>query len=349
MSMARLKSWRSSAQRTFAFRESQLTLWHSVAFSINIGAPLLFGWLHYDARLGPLGGILGLLLSLADRALPLPKRLVLLLQAAVAVFVFGIIGANLPKDSVPFWILLVGSTFIVGWYSLVGSSAASSWRYGALALASAAATPSLGVSAIILLAFATGVCATTRYIGHIYFNDDTPVLPTPAVRERPRLWISLRYCGAFSAAVAVGLALGNWQGAHRPLWIATTVLLVMQPDPQLSFQRIAQRLLGTCVGVGMAAIIVSTLHSEILLASAAIGIALILPHGSTRNYWIHSAFSAGLVLVLIDFALSGHSFDGKLLTERIRDVALGSAIVLAATIFSFPPSFRKIQKEEVLT
>jgi hypothetical protein len=343
--MQSLSSWRTAAQQAFELRESRLTLWHSVAFATNIGAPLLLGWLHYDARLGPLGGILGMLLSLADTEGALRGRLLLLLRSVIAILTCGFIGSNFSGHPAIFWSLLLALTFCAGWFRLSGSGAAATLRYGALALVAGSATANLGTSALAILAFAAAVSATTRTIGHLFFNDETPVLPVPKKTPRPEWWISLRFCAIYAGAVAVGLALGEWQGAERPFWVATTVLLVMQPDPRLSYQRIGQGLLGTCLGVAMAALIIRALHSQVLLALAAGVIAFILPHGTTRNYWLHSAFAAGLILVLMDFAFSGHNFDTGLFAERLRDVTLGCAIVLAATIFAFPPSFKKAHAE----
>lgn len=347
--MRTLSSWCHSVQEAFQLRESRLTLWHSLVFSINIGVPLLVGWLHYDVRLGPLGAILGLLLSLADTTGPLRGRLFLLARAVFAILICGFVGAGLSGHPALFWLLLAALAFCAGWYRLAGSSGASTLRYGALALVSASASSNLGTSALVLLTVAALVSATTRAAGHLFLNDDPPVLQSPQRTDRPGLWISLRFCSIYAGAVVLGLAVGGWLGAVRPFWVATTVLLMMQSDPRLNYQRIGQGLLGTCLGVALAALLVQVLHSPMLLATAALSIAFILPHGSTRNYWLHSAFAAGLILVLLDFALSGHNFDMSLLAERIRDVALGCAIVLAATIFAFPPSFRKAQTAEGAT
>jgi hypothetical protein len=345
--MMRLHSWRAVTRDALALRQSRITLWHSVFFTLNIGGPMLLGWLMGDVRLGPLGGVIGLLFSISDNESRLRERLLLLGRASLAILIFGFLGARLGGESVLFWIALMVLTFGAGWYSLSGNPGASPLRYGALALVSAAAAAStLGVSALVILGFATAISALTRTLGHLYFPETVTVLPIPALRERPDNWISLRFCLIYAGAVALGLVLGHWQGAHRPLWVATTVLLVMQPDRQSSLQRILQRVFGTCVGVAVAALVVRTLHSESLLALAVLAIAFVLPHGSTRNYWLHSAFSAGLILVMTDFAVAGRDFDSHLLTERIRDVLLGCAVVLISTIFAFPPSFKRAEVGE---
>jgi hypothetical protein len=335
--MPRLESWNQATRSTLALSGSKLTLWHSVLFSLNIGVPVLAGWLGGSLRLGLLGAVLGLLLSLCDSAEKLPHRLWLLGRAAGLILAFGTLGARLGGYNPCFWISLLALAFAAGWFSLAGRTGAAAFRYAALSLVSAASSPGLGISAVAIFGVTVVTSALTRTFGSYFFPNASLVLPPAARRRRPELLAALRYCTVYASAVALGLFVGEHLGAQRPLWVATTVLLVMQPDAGTSYMRMAQRIFGTGVGVMAAGLVVHFVHSETWLALSIVVISFVFPHGSTRNYWLHSAFAAWLVLVLTDFALAGQPFDTHLLIERVRDVGLGCAIALVATLLARTP------------
>lgn len=332
-----LRSLRHATRQTLALKQSALSSWHSVVFGFNIGLPALVCWWGGEVRLGLIGALIGLLFSLSDSDGALADRMWLLVRATAMVLAFGLLGAHLGGYGGVFWVAFMGVVVGVGWLSLTGSSSASSFRYGALALLSTAGLPGLGVSALQILGLCVAVSALTRVVGHLLFPDAATVFAAATPKPAPELGLALRYCTVYAAAVAVALLIGQWRELERPTWVATTVLLVMQPDPQSSYQRVAQRIIGTCLGVLAATLVVGTLHSAVLLAVAVLAIAFVLPHGSTRNYWLHSALTAWLILVLYDFAVAGRDFDPHLLGERVKDVLIGCALTLVATVIAFPP------------
>lgn len=333
-----LHSLANTTRKTLALKQSALSFWHSVVFVLNIGIPALVGWWSGEVQLGLIGALIGLLFSLADSDERLSERMWLLVRATAMVLAFGVLGSYVGGYSTIFWLAFVGVVFGAGWLSLSGHTGASSFRYGALALVSTAGLPSLGVAALQILALCVAVSGCTRVIGHLLFPDAATVFPVAKPRQRPEFTLALRYCLAYAVAVAAGLLIGHWRELERPTWVATTVLLVMQPDPQSNYERIAQRIVGTCAGVLAATLVIGTLHSAVLLGLAVLAIAFVLPHGSTRSYWLHSALTAWLILVLYDFVLAGHNFNQQLLRERVTDVLIGCALTVVATLIAFPPT-----------
>jgi uncharacterized membrane protein YccC len=89
------------------------------------------------------------------------------------------------------------------------------------------------------------------------------------------------------------------------------------------------------VGVVVAGMIIALFHSLWPLAIAIVLISLLVPHGISRNYWLHSALMALLILVLYDFAGSGQHFHRALLRERVLDVFLGCALSFCGTALAF--------------
>jgi uncharacterized membrane protein YccC len=197
--------------------------------------------------------------------------------------------------------------------------------------------PGLGIVTVSMVSLAAAISAATRIVGHWKFPDAVSVLPTNTKQDRDS-GAGWRFSVIYALTVTLALLISEWGGIARPIWVATTVLLVMQTNARTSYERIAQRIFGTVVGVLAAFIVISVLHSLWLLMATILLVAFLVPHGTSRNYWVHSALTALLILVLYDFAALGHAFDLQLLWERIRDVVLGCALAFIGTLLAFAAS-----------
>lgn len=329
------------ARRTFKLEPSDLTVWHSLFFLLTIGVPALAGPLVHDPGAGIAGAVAGLMFSLSDSEDPLPRRLFLLFRTTVMLLTCGTLGAVIGGYHGSFWLAFAALTFATGWMSLRASTWTAAFRNGSLALVAMAGAGGATwmTGGLVLLAAVLNVF--TRYAGDRWFPDGPrrvlPALPDPEV---PGGAAAVRFCLIYAATVALGLWIGELRGLSHPMWIATTVLLVMQPHAGVSYRRCVQRAFGTLAGVLGALIVVEAFHTVWLLAATTLLLALVLPHGSTRNYWVHSALVACLLMVLYDFAGAGHGVDAMLLTERVKDVLIGCALGLVATTFALTPHVR---------
>lgn len=334
-------SWRDVTgglvRETLVLRERRITLWHSLFFVTNIGAALLLGLVTGHVRASIVGAIAGLVFSLSDSDEALNCRLRLLWRAALMMLVFGFIGAQLDGYKMPFWIIFALLTLATARLSLTGNVRAGAFRFGALALVTTASMPGLSWDVAGMVVFSALLSTATRILSHKITPEAEPVLPLAMRRELPSGAVAVRYCLCFAGATMAGLILGEMLGVLRPVWIATTVLIVMQPDARTSYFRIAQRILGTGVGVLLAMAAINQFHSIVLLLFVVLALASLVPHGSSRNYWIHSALVSCLILVLYDFAAIGQGFDARLLVERMRDVCLGAALSFVATALAGLP------------
>lgn len=327
---------RRSLRETFAWRESELEVWHGVKFALDTAIPTLGGLLLGQPELGFIGALAGSLFSFSDAPGALSTRLLLLLEMTGAMLIFGVLGFFLGAHSPLFWAILLGLVFGAGWLQLIAHSFSSPLRWGAIALVSTAGLPGATWSLAGMVIFAALVSATTRFTGDRFFPEAAPVVPVATdAEERSRLQ-RIRFCVLYALAAMVALVVGQWRGLTHPMWITTTVLLVMQPAACSSVERIIQRAFGTVLGVGAAAVTVTLFHSVWGLFVAIVVLSYVLPYAATRNYWLQTALFSWLILVLYDFASLSH-FNPHLLGERLLDVTIGCLIALGAIVLAFVP------------
>ena len=324
-------------------RPSEAWLWHSVLFVLNIGVPVLFALAQNNARAGVVGAVAGLLFSLADNDKPLGQRLGLLARTTLVLLAFGTLGHWLGGYNALFWAAFAALTVATASLSVRGSLHAATLRLGALALIAMAGMPQAGASTVTMLLIVASVAALTRTVGAWLFPN-APAISAVAARDfQAEDGTELRFCLAYAGSAAIALALGSVAGLAHPMWAATTVLLVMQPEAKSSYDRIVQRFFGTFVGVLAAAIIISLLHTTQVLVACVLVLAFFMPHAISRNYWLQSALITLMILVLYDLAVAGQHFDARLFSERVLDVLLGCLLALIGTLLSFPP-FKRASK-----
>ena len=327
---------RRHLRETFAWRKSELEVWHGVKFALDTCVPALGGLLMGQPALGFIGALAGSLFSFSDLPNPLGIRLMRLVEMTAAMLVFGVVGYFLGAHSPIFWGVLMALVFGAGWLQLVAHSYASPLRWGAIALVSTAGLPGATWSLAGMVLVAGGVNALTRSAGDRFFHEAAPVVPPVAdVGERSRRQ-KIRFCFAYALAAVMALVIGQSRGLTHPMWITTTTLLVMQPDALTSFDRIIQRVSGTALGVGAAAGTVALFHSEWPLFGAIVVLSYALPYAATRNYWLQTTLFSWLILVLYDFASTTH-FSSHLLGERLLDVTIGCLIACGAIALAFAP------------
>jgi len=112
-------------------------------FLINIGMPILIGMARGEGRGALIGGITGLLLSLADLEGPLARRLRLTLMVAAGIAIGGLLGTWLKSFEAIFWIAFFLAVFAAGFLNQVGKGPHFSLRFGAISFAVVAGLPAI--------------------------------------------------------------------------------------------------------------------------------------------------------------------------------------------------------------
>lgn len=326
--------FRHHLRETFGWRESDLGIWQGAKFTLDTCVPALAGLLLGQPELGFIGALAGSLFSFSDVPGTLSSRWLRLVQITVAMILFGILGFVIGAKSPLFWVTLLGLVCGASWLQLASHPVASPVRWGAIALISTAGLPSATWSLAWMVLFAALINAVTVFVGSQAFPDAAPFVQ-PVKEVDPRSLVArVRFCIVCALAAVTALLIGQARGVTHPMWITTTVLLVMQPDARSSLTRILQRSWGTLLGVVAAALTVGLFHSAWPLFFAIVVLSYTLPHASVRNYWLQTALFAWLILILYEFASVTH-FNRHLIGERLLDVSIGCAIAFVATVFAF--------------
>jgi uncharacterized membrane protein YccC len=164
-------------------------------------------------------------------------------------------------------------------------------------------------------------------------QDD--LAPTEAEVPRARLRSALapdsallRHAARMAVAVCIGAAVAAVLGVVKAAWITFTVVIVLQPDSGSTVRRAVQRVLGTIVGAGAAAVLVPALRSPtligiVLFPLSALGLAL-----RPLNYGLFTLLVTPVFLLMAELT----SGDWHLVRERIVNTLIGGGIALAAQL-----------------
>jgi uncharacterized membrane protein YccC len=100
-----------------------------------------------------------------------------------------------------------------------------------------------------------------------------------------------------TVAVIVAVLLGFWWFASHPMWIAITVIVVLQPPAHESLSVAVQRTIGTALGVGVAAVVAQLLpqgDSAVVIAFLISGLLMVALMGA--NYTLFAAFLTAMLV-----------------------------------------------------
>ncbi len=147
---------------------------------------------------------------------------------------------------------------------------------------------------------------------------------------------SNKFSAIFSATVTIGFLLAHNLHISRGYWVVGTTLIVMIPDTILSLYKSFQRLLGTFLGVMIAAFILNISHQPIMILLFVFICAFLTPLGLARNYWLGNIFIAALIMFLLGIAQVNYSGSLSLALLRATDIGLGCALAFIGTIINNP-------------
>jgi len=151
---------------------------------INIGLPILIGMARGETRGALVGGITGLLLSLADIEGSLASRLRLTLMVAGGIAVGALLGVWLKSFAAIFWIAFFLAVFAAGFLNQVGKGPHFSLRFGAISLAVVASFPAMSTLDYVYWGMAVLISLASRIADHL-FNGPLHFALVGRARIRP--------------------------------------------------------------------------------------------------------------------------------------------------------------------
>ncbi len=193
-------------------------------------------------------------------------------------------------------------------------------------------------SLLALLAGSCAIAAALVALEHALVPDraHTPYATLPAawrIVNADRATV-LRFAVCYVVATAIGWSAGRAIDESHPTWVAISVLVVMWPEWQKSYQRVLQRVFGSLVGAGIALVVAPRIDDPRLVSAMIVALFFFIPFGVRRNYWLHCALMALVVFLGMNLA-AVDSFNREAVEERLGDILLGCAIAILGTLFAF--------------
>jgi len=235
------------------------------------------------------------------------------------------------------WLVVPVGALLAAWGSL--TSDAYRWHppgplFLVFGLAVCAMVPAEPIDLLIAPVVASASAAFSLLVGHVGVLRDPrgwvrPSLPAPRFRDalepigaRAHL---LRYVVALSAAGAVATALG-WE---HPYWAMVAAVVVLAgPDLASRLVRGLQRMLGTLLGIGVAAAVLARSPHQGVWAVVVIAALQVLAELFVgRNYALALLFVTPLALMMGQLIAPAPT--GPLLRDRLLETVLGAVIAIA--------------------
>lgn len=143
-----------------------------------------------------------------------------------------------------------------------------------------------------------------------------------------------------SIRVSFGMLVGYLGGLLLPwghdYWILLTIMVILKPAYSLTRIRNIERLSGTLAGAAIAGTLLYFIHQNAVLVAIVL-IAMILTYSFIRIRYLPSVIFMTIYIV-IAFHLLKSGDTKSVLTDRVIDTAIGSAIAFA-TVFIIPPKW----------
>src|SRR5713101_3203789 len=138
----------------------------------------------------------------------------------------------------------------------------------------------------------------------------------------------LRHAARMAVTVSIGAAIAAWLGVARAAWVTVAVVIVLQPDSGSTVRRAVQRVLGTVVGAGIAALLVPVLRSPTLIGVVLFPLSALALALRPLNYGLFTLLVTPVFLLMAE-VLSG---DWHLAGARIESTLIGGALAFAAQL-----------------
>ncbi|WP_445995843.1 FUSC family protein [Okibacterium fritillariae] len=320
----------------------------AVRAGISVVVPLVTVWAlgHVEWSLY---AAFGSFAALYGRNVRYRHRFLMQLSAAVVLVgavVLGVVVAGMPSHE--WWIVGIGAA----WATLVAVlSDVFRWNppgplFGVFALCAVASVPPGPDSLLIAFVVSSGAAVVSLLVGgagsvivrraradeRVAASARPADAPSnPVARRRTRLLPDgaqrLAHAARFGVAAALAGGLSTALGIGHPYWamIAAVVPLVAVRLSH-SALRATHRIVGTFLGLILAAILLSAQPSGLAAIALVVALQIAAELFVTRNYGFALLFVTPLALVMIDLA---HPTDtATLIVDRLVETALGTVVAL---------------------
>ena len=320
-----------------------------VLCSLCTTLPLILGFALNQLTLAIFGSLLGFVLILNDHFGPLKQRIYHLITTFFFLSGALYLGAVISSSNLLVAIILFIISFILGKAKDYGLELERLLLFMALQILTAAGTPGLreqfwNLMPYCFFAFINYILCLTFVFLISRHSTEFMSSKRQTFKKIINQKQSTRFAFNFAITITTGFILANILHISRGYWVVGTALIVMLPDSIQSFYKSAQRLLGTFIGVIIAAFLVRLGHDPISLILFVLIAAYFAPLGLIRNYWLGNIFIAALILFLLEISSAQHTGSFELAILRTKDIGLGCLLGVIGTFVNNPSFFNKKKK-----
>jgi hypothetical protein len=314
--------------------------WHRGFVAIgNLSIAIILAWLLHTPAAAYLAASYALLYTLSDAEGTLTMRLHAIAWATAFMACGSVAAFVLRGDPVSIVLVFSVGTFVAGVLSWAGLPFLRAPRFGVVVFCIVLATEVASLERLLLLLVGTTVTAVSLVVLEDRLAPDKTRTAYSTFRIAWQLINAdrstvLRFAISYVVATAIGWSAGRAIDEVHPTWVAVSVLVVMWPDWQKSYQRVLQRVFGSLVGAGLAMLIAPRLDDPRMLLGVIVGLFFFVPYGVRRNYWLHCMLMALVVFLGMKLASDAGLTRGAV-EERVADIVLGSSIAMLGTLFAF--------------
>jgi len=145
---------------------------------------------------------------------------------------------------------------------------------------------------------------------------------------------TFRHALRVAMATAVGFIVSEFFPLGHGYWILLTIILIMKPAYSISKKRNTDRLLGTIAGAGIGVLVLYFIKDRHAIIGIMIVFMIIAYTFMRTRYLIFVAFMTPYILILF-YMLNPNHFR-SLISDRLVDTAIGSAIAFLASVLLSP-------------
>jgi len=316
-----------------AFNPSDRRWQLPLAAALSSGTPLLVGALFQHMALATLASLGGMAFLYTPNS-ALPQRMAAVMASAlgmIACFTLGLLGASHPLLLIPFLTAMTILVTLVCRFYRVGPPGS---LFFVMATAIAAYMPfdlALVPFRVGLLALGCVLATGIAFVYSVYMlraQGRATVAPPPAAPPG--------MADIAPDAVLIGLTVGlSLLTAHalaldRPYWVPVSCLAVIQgASLRMVWTKQAHRIAGTCLGVGLAWVLLSRPMNAWQVCATMMGLSFIIELLVVRHYGLATVFITPVTIFLADVGAGMGSDVTALMAARLLDTIIGCAWGLA--------------------
>jgi hypothetical protein len=301
-----------------------------------VGVPLIGFAAAGHMAAGVIGGATAMLVTLSDIGTKRGSRIATMSATLAAILIGGTIGDKFGITTYADETIVLLSALLAGWVSSSHPAIATVARFGALATAAGVGMHMAGPGsypALILgglLAIASAI-AMWSLLG--LPPDENPMDWRASLRRAlAGTGAGPRFALCYAGAAALALLTAQHLGVSNPYWATLTCIMVMRREGMESLGLVVLYMVGTLVGIPIAAVLFQLIHQPLVIAVLATTAAALVRVGLALNPGLGFTAFTVFLLLAIDLAFQHERVLHHLLAVRFYDVTIGCAFALFGTL-----------------